>query len=313
MRILVTGGAGFIGSHLVDAYLAAGHEVGVVDDLSTGVRAQVSRDAQFWKADIRTPALSDIIQDFRPAIISHHAAQMSVSFSAREPRTDAEVNILGTLNLLEAAVRYGVQRVVFSSTGGAMYGDHGVLPTGEKTMPAPVSPYGVAKLAVEKYLHAFHVMHGLQAVALRYANVYGPRQNPHGEAGVVAIFCKAVLDGRELTVNGDGKQTRDYVYVHDIVTANLRATDIVPDQGVPVLNIGTGEEASVNDLVRLLGETIGRPLRARYGPPRPGEQRRSALDAGLARATLAWEPATDLRSGLGATFEWFRNEMRNAR
>ena len=305
MRILVTGGAGFIGSHLVDAYLAAGHEVGVVDDLSTGVRENVNAAARFWEADIRSSALPDIIRDFRPATVSHHAAQMSVSFSAREPRTDAEINILGTLNLLEAAVGSGVQRVIFASTGGAMYGDQGVLPSGEKTMPAPVSPYGVAKLAVEKYLHAFHVMHGLQAVALRYANVYGPRQNPHGEAGVVAIFCRGILEGRSLTINGDGKQTRDYVYVGDIVAANLRATDIVLDQGVPVLNIGTGEEASVNDLVRLLGETTGRPLRSQHAPPRPGEQRRSALDAGLARATLAWEPGTDLRTGLAQTFQWF--------
>ena len=305
MRILVTGGAGFIGSHLVDAYLAAGHEVGVLDDLSTGLQANVHAQARFWKADIRTPALPAIVDEFRPDVISHHAAQMSVSFSAREPRTDAEINILGTLNLLEAAVRCGVQRVIFASTGGAMYGDQGVLPTNEKTMPAPVSPYGAAKLAVEKYLHAFHVMHGMQAVALRYANVYGPRQNPHGEAGVVAIFCRGVLEGRELTVNGDGKQTRDYVYVGDVVAANLRATDIVLGQGIPVLNIGTGEETSVNDLVRLLGETTGRPLSVRHAPPRPGEQRRSALEAELARTTLAWKPATDLAAGLRSTFEWF--------
>ena len=193
MRVLVTGGAGFIGSHVADAYRAAGHEVAVVDDLSSGFRTNIHPGHRFWHLDVRSAEIHSAIQEFQPEIVSHHAAQMSVSASVRDPRHDADINILGTLNLLEAAVRHGVRRVLFASTGGAMYGDQETLPTAETVFPEPVSPYGVAKLAAERYLHAFHAMHGLSAVALRYANVYGSRQNPHGEAGVVAIFCRALI------------------------------------------------------------------------------------------------------------------------
>lgn len=310
MRVLVTGGAGFIGSHVADAYLRAGHEVGVVDDLSTGAQENVDSRARFWRADIRRAELVDILADFRPEVVSHHAAQMSVSVSARDPRGDADINILGSLNLLEAAVRHGVRRVIFSSTGGAMYGDQETLPTRETVLPEPVSPYGVAKLAMERYLHAFRVMHGLQSVALRYANVYGPRQNPHGEAGVVAIFSKAILQGRPLTINGDGDQTRDYVYVADVVQANLLATEAAIAPGVSCLNIGTGRETSVNDLVRSLGQIVGSELPRRHAPARPGEQQRSALDAALAKRVLGWEPTTPLGTGLGQTFRWFEGRGR---
>jgi UDP-glucose 4-epimerase len=306
MRVLVTGGAGFIGSHVADAYLAAGHTVGVVDDLSTGNRNNLNPLVRFWESDIRDPGLQAIVAEFRPEIVSHHAAQISVSVSARDPRGDAEINILGALNLLDAAVRNQVQRVIFASTGGAMYGEQEALPTSESVFPEPVSPYGVAKHAVERYLHAFHHMHGLRAVALRYANVYGPRQNPHGEAGVVAIFCRGLLDRKTLTVYGDGSQTRDYVYVGDIVRANLLATTVPLDGKVPVMNVGTGVETSVNDLVRLLGEAAGSPLEVRHDAPRPGEQRRSALDAGLAGRVLEWRPLTDVRTGLAQTLAWFR-------
>lgn len=349
MRILVTGGAGFIGSHVADAYLAAGHEVGVVDDLSTGTRENLDPRASFWQVDIRSADLEAILADFRPDVINHHAAQMSVSASVRDPRRDADINILGTLNLLEAAVRHGVARVVFASTGGAMYGDQDAVPTAETVFPRPVSPYGVAKLAAERYLHAYQAMHGLRAIALRYANVYGPRQNPHGEAGVVAIFSRGILEGRELTVNGDGAQTRDYVYVGDVVRANLLALECrepsaesrvdpqathvdsqSPDPrimnhepsairnerragGPPlVLNIGTGIETSVNDLVRLFGEVAGKDVPWRHGPPRPGEQRRSALDCALAKLFLGWEATTDLRRGLMQTFRWFEQRSREA-
>ncbi len=305
MRILITGGAGFIGSHLADAYLADGHEVGVVDDLSSGNRVNLHPRVRFWPADIRGPQLPAILAEFRPDVVSHHAAQMSVSLSTRDPRADAEINILGTLNVLEAASRQEVGRVVFASTGGAMYGEQGRLPTPETVFPEPVSPYGVAKFAVERYLHAFQAMHGLRAIALRYANVYGPRQNPHGEAGVVAIFSRAILEGRPVTVNGDGEQTRDYVFVEDIVRANLLATSIPLHASVPILNIGTGREASVNQLVDLLGQMVGRQVTCRHAPPRPGEQRRSALDATLAKRILNWEPEVDLRSGLAQTFKWF--------
>lgn len=306
MRVLVTGGAGFIGSHVADAFLAAGHAVGVVDDLSSGSKDNLDPRVRFWQMDIRDPALESIIGEFRPEVISHHAAQMSVGVSVREPKRDADINILGTLNLLEAAVRHQVRRVLFASTGGAMYGDLAVPPTPETVLPEPVSPYGVAKLAVERYLHAFRFMHPLEAVALRYANVYGPRQNPHGEAGVVAIFARAIVEERLFTINGDGGQTRDYTYVGDIVQANLLAAALRIEDRMPILNVGTGVETSVNDLVTILQETVGRPLRFQHGPAKPGEQRRSALDAGLAKRTLGWQPTVDVRAGLARTLAWFR-------
>jgi UDP-glucose 4-epimerase len=312
MRILITGGAGFIGSHVADAYLLAGHEVAAVDDLSTGFRENLDPRVRFWQVDIRSDDLPAALADFRPDVISHHAAQMSVSASSRDPRHDADINILGTLNVLEAAVRHGVKRVIFASTGGAMYGDQEAVPTPETISPQPVSPYGVAKLAVEKYLHAFQTMHGLRAIALRYANVYGPRQNPHGEAGVVAIFSKGILEGRELTINGDGAQTRDYVCVADVVRANLVAAEVPLGPDVPVLNIGTGKEISVNDLVRLFRDIAGRNVTWRHGPPRPGEQRRSVLDSALAKRVLGWEARTDLGAGLTQTLRWFQARYREA-
>ena len=305
MRILVTGGAGFIASHVADAFLLAGHEVAVVDDLSTGFRENLDPRVRFWQVDIRTPELPRVMAEFRPDVISHHAAQMSVSASARDPRHDADINILGTLNLLEAALRSEVRRVIFASTGGAVYGDLVPIPTDETAVSRPVSPYGVAKLAVERYLHAYQAMHGLRAVALRYSNVYGPRQSPHGEAGVVAIFSRAILEGRELMVNGDGEQTRDYVYVGDVVRANILAAEMVLGQELPIVNIGTGVETSVNILLQLLRESAGRHVAWRHGPPRPGEQRRSVLDCTLAKRVLGWEAATNLRTGLSRTFEWF--------
>jgi UDP-glucose 4-epimerase len=306
MRVLVTGGAGFIGSHIADAYLAAGHTVGVVDNLSTGSAENLDPRIRLWQTDIRDTAIDSILAEFRPDIVSHHAAQISVSVSARDPRGDAEINILGALGLLEAAVRHQVQRVIFASTGGAMYGEQEALPTTESVFPEPVSPYGVAKHSVERYLHAFQHMHGLRSVVLRYANVYGPRQNPHGEAGVVAIFCRGLLDGKTLTVYGDGGQTRDYVYVGDVVRANLLATTALVEGKIPIMNVGTGVETSVNDLVRLLGDAAGSPLRVEHAPPRSGEQRRSALDATLATRVLGWRPMTDVRAGLQETLAWFR-------
>jgi len=310
MRILITGGAGFIGSHLVDAYLAAGHEVAVVDDLSTGFRDNLDPRARFWQVDIRSADLSRVLGEFRPAVISHHAAQMSVAVSVAEPRRDAEVNILGTLRLLEGAVRHGVRQVVFASTGGAMYGNEVGVPTPESTLPRPVSPYGVSKLAGERYLTAFRSMHGLRSVALRYANVYGPRQSPHGEAGVVAIFCGRIRAGQPLSVHGDGVQTRDYVHVADVVRANLLATGPEGPDVAEAMNIGSGAETSVLDLIRHLEEIGGARLVRSHGPARPGEQRRSALDSRLALQQLGWRPALDLRSGLQQTFAWFRDPQR---
>lgn len=306
MRILVTGGAGFIGSHVAEAYLAAGHEVAVLDDLSTGATENLPAAARFFRADIRGAEVAAILAAFRPEVINHHAAQMSVAVSAREPRRDAEVNVLGLLNLLEGAVAHRVRRVVFASTGGAMYGDQPILPAAETVPPEPVSPYGVAKLAGERYLHAFRRMHGLEGVALRYANVYGPRQNPHGEAGVVAILCRAAVAGCPFTINGDGEQTRDYVAVSDIVRANLLALTLPVGEGLALLNLGTGREASVNDLVAHLRTLPGATCLVRHGPAKPGEQRRSALDASRAKRLLGWEPTVELPAGLAETLAWFR-------
>ena len=307
MRILVTGGAGFIGSHVADAYLAAGHEVAVVDDLSTGSRENVQPGIRFFPVDIRSAELPAVVADFRPDVINHHAAQLSVSISTKDPRRDADINILGTLNLLEAAVRHNLGRVIFASTGGAVYGDWVSVPTDETAVAQPVCPYGVAKLAVEKYLTAYQAMHGLRAVALRYSNVYGPRQSSLGEAGVVAIFCRGILAERELIVNGDGEQTRDYVYVGDVVRANMLATELPLGGELPVFNIGTGVGTSVNDLVLLLREVTGRDVRWRHGPPRPGEQRHSVLGCSRGKRALGWEAKMDLRTGLGRTFEWFQS------
>jgi UDP-glucose 4-epimerase len=306
MRILITGGAGFIGSHVADAFLAAGHDVGVLDDLSSGGKDNLDPRVRFWQADIRDPGVDKIFADFKPELLSHHAAQMSVGVSVREPQRDADINIRGTLNLLEAAVRHHVRRVVFASTGGAMYGDHALPPTPETVPPEPVSPYGVAKLAVERYLHAFQVMHNLEAVALRYANVYGPRQNPHGEAGVVAIFCRAIVAHQPVTINGDGAQTRDYTYVGDVVQAVTLAAALPATTPLPILNIGTGVGTSVNDLVAHLQALAGHPLQAHHGPAKPGEQRRSALDATRAQRVLGWRPTVDVRTGLAQTLTWFR-------
>ena len=310
MRILVTGGAGFIGSHVADAFLAAGHEVGVLDDLSSGSKEHLDSRVRFWQADIRDPGVDQIVAEFRPELLSHHAAQMSVGVSVREPQRDADINIRGTLNLLEAAVRHGVRRVVFASTGGAMYGDHALPPTPETVLPEPVSPYGVAKLAVERYLHAFQAMHNLEAVALRYANVYGPRQNPHGEAGVVAIFCRAIVADQPFTINGDGAQTRDYTYVGDVVQAVLQAAALPATAPLPILNIGTGVETSVTALVTHLQALAGRPLPFHHGPAKPGEQRRSALDASRAQRVLGWQPTVDVRTGLAQTLAWFASDQR---
>ena len=310
MRVLVTGGAGFIASHVAEAYLAGGHEVAVVDDLSTGFRENLNPRIRFWRVDIRGAELPRVVADFHPEVINHHAAQMSVSASARDPRHDADINILGTLNLLEAAVRNGVRRIIFASSGGAVYGDLVALPTDESASPQPVSPYGVAKLAVERYLHAYQVMHGLRAVALRYSNVYGPRQSPHGEAGVVAIFSRGILEKRELLVNGDGEQTRDYVYVGDVVRANMLASEMALSQEFLIVNIGTGVETSVNGILQLFRELAGRNIASRHGPARPGEQRRSVLNTNFAKRVLGWEATMDLKTGLAQTFEWFAGKAR---
>ena len=303
VKVLVTGGAGFIGSHLVDALVGRGDDVLVLDDLSTGAREQVDPAAAFERCDIREPEAAAVARGWRPDAICHHAAQMSVSRSVREPLFDAGVNLVGGLHLLEVAREVGA-RFLFASTGGALYGDADVLPTPE-TYPAwPVSPYGVAKLSFEHYLHCYRVQHGLRYVALRYANVYGPRQNPHGEAGVVAIFCQKLLAGEPAVINGDGRYTRDYVHVDDVVRANLAALDAADVTGH--FNVGTGRQVDVNRVFDLVRELIGVAAPEVHGPARPGDQRTSALDATLIAERLGWRPRVSLEDGLEGTVAWFR-------
>jgi UDP-glucose 4-epimerase len=302
MKVVATGGAGFIGSHLVDALVDRGDEVIVVDDVSSGAKQQIHPDAEFHQLDIRSRQAAELIRRRRPDAVAHHAAQMSVSRSVREPQFDADVNLMGALNLLEAAREVGA-RFVFASTGGALYGDADVLPTPESYPAWPVSPYGVSKLAFEHYLHCYSVQHGLSYAALRYANVYGPRQNPHGEAGVIAIFCLRLLAEEEPIVNGDGKQTRDFVYVSDVVRAHLAGLD---SDVTGHFNVGTARQADVNTVFQMIAERIGTTLGKRHGPPRPGDQRTSALDWTLIRERLGWRPQVSLEEGLTETVEWFK-------
>jgi UDP-glucose 4-epimerase len=303
VKVLVTGGAGFIGSHIVDALVGRGDEVLVLDDLSTGDREYVNAAARFERGDIREPEAAALARQWRPDVICHHAAQMSVSRSVREPLFDAGVNLVGGLHLLEVAREVGA-RFLFASTGGALYGDADVLPTPE-TYPAwPVSPYGVAKLSFEHYLHCYRVQHSVQYVALRYANVYGPRQNPHGEAGVVAIFCQRMLAGEQAVINGDGMYTRDFVHVDDVVRANLAALDAPDVTGH--FNVGTGRQVDINRVFELVRELIGSATPEVHGPARAGDQRTSALDAALIGERLGWRPQVALEDGLEGTVAWFR-------
>jgi len=302
MRVLVTGGAGFIGSHVADRLLERGHEVAVVDDLSSGKHENVPNRARFYEMDIRAGCAA-VFEDFRPDALCHLAAQMDVRRSVREPDFDAEVNVIGTVRLLENCVRKDVGKVVFASTGGAVYGEQETFPAPEDHRQYPVSPYGVSKLACERYLHYYSVQHGLSYVALRYANVYGPRQDPHGEAGVVAIFCANLAQGRTSRINGSGEQTRDYVYVEDVARANVLAVEGAPPSGA--YNIGTGEETSVNELYETLVEISGKDLPPEHGPAKPGEQLRSSVDASLAGRVLEWKPEVGLREGLGETLRFF--------
>jgi UDP-glucose 4-epimerase len=302
MKVLVTGGAGFIGSHVVDALLARGDRVFVVDDLSTGNVANLGAGVPLHRLDIRDPATADLIRLQKPDAIVHHAAQMSVSRSVARPVLDAEVNVLGTLNLLEAASQVGA-RFVFASTGGALYGEAERRPTPESSPTWPVSPYGVSKLAGEHYLHAYREQRELSYAALRYANVYGPRQSPHGEAGVVAIFCHALLNGTAPTIYGDGLSTRDYVYVADVVRANLAALD---SRVTGQFNVGTGVETSVLELYAAIAMLAGSRADPVHGAPRAGDLRRSALDWRLIADELGWHPEFTLPEGLAHTVRAFQ-------
>jgi UDP-glucose 4-epimerase len=312
-RVLVTGGAGFIGSHVVQAYRDGGYDVTVVDDLSTGRRANLPSGVELVERDINAPEVRRLLAGGGFAILNHHAAQIDVRVSVADPLRDARINLLGLINLLEGARDGGVRRVVFASSGGVVYGDGGVLPHREAAPKLPVSPYGVSKLASEHYLAAYRLVHGLEYVALRYANVYGPRQNPHGEAGVVAIFCARARRGQNLTVYGDGLQTRDYVFVEDVARANVAAATcpLAPLSSIDsvAFNVGSGRETSVMDLARELLEVSGGKGDIVHAPARPGELQRSAVAIDKAAAQLGWRPAVDLTEGLRRTYEWTSEVM----
>jgi UDP-glucose 4-epimerase len=301
-NVCVTGGAGFIGSHLVDAFLASGRRVLVLDDLSGGRRENVPSGAELAVLDIRSREAAERLERGGVDLLVHHAAQMDVRRSVADPVFDADVNVLGSLNLLEAARRGGVRQVIFASTGGAIYGEQDVFPAAEDHPARPVSPYGVSKLSLERYLYFYHVAHGLAVTCLRYANVYGERQNAHGEAGVVAIFLARLLAGQAPTINGSGEQTRDYVHVSDVVRANLAAAG---RPGFHIYNVGTGIETSVVDLHRLLAQAAGSALPPVHGPAKPGEQQRSVIDATLIRRELGLPAPLPLAAGLAATAAWF--------
>ncbi len=306
MKILVTGGAGFIGSHLVDAFIDQGHQVVVIDNLITGQRENVHPEAKFLEMDIRDEAIRDVFEAERFEVVCHQAAQMDVRKSVDDPRYDAEVNILGTLNLLQASAKIGVKKFLFASTGGAIYGEQTEFPASEEHQTWPVSPYGVSKLTCEKYIYYFNQVFGLNYALLRYANVYGPRQNPHGEAGVVAIFTKKLLQGEQPIINGDGLQTRDYVYVGDVVRANLLALDYPEND---YFNVGTGKETDVNTIFRLIRDAVGSDAPETHGPAKPGEQRRSVLSYKKAREKLGWQPQVTLEEGIQKTVEFFRQKL----
>ncbi|MGH7717253.1 MAG: GDP-mannose 4,6-dehydratase [Gemmatimonadaceae bacterium] len=307
---LVTGGAGFIGSHVADLLLEEGYDVDVMDDLTSGNREQVPEGARYHQLDITSPDAAAVIREGKFDVVCHLAAQIDVRKSVTDPAYDARVNIGGTLNLLEAVRQSGrATRFVFSSTGGAVYGDLVQPPTSEGAPKDPQSPYGTAKLSVEYYMAYFARVHRLDTVALRYSNVYGPRQDPHGEAGVVAIFCGRILDGVPLTVFGDGKQTRDYVYVGDVARANVlaaRATlPAVTSLDSRAYNVGTGVETDVLELARTLMRVASSEAAVQHAPPRPGEQLRSAVEAEKAARQLEWRPKVALEEGLQRTLEWF--------
>lgn len=306
MKVLLTGGAGFIGSWVAEALIADGNEVFIIDDLSTGNIENVPKDANFVEADIKDrEPLEKIFEDFKPEVVNHHAAQINVRNSVEDPIFDAQVNILGTVNLLELSIKHEIKKFMFASTGGAIYGEPKVIPCVEETRPAPISPYGVSKFAVEQYLNYYKAVHGLSHVVLRYSNVYGPRQNPHGEAGVVAIFCNRIKYGNPCEIFGDGKQTRDYIYVEDVARANilsLNAQDVT-------LNIGTAIETSVNDIVSTLTRVTTRDVQVVYTPRRSGEVDRIALEIKRAEEFLGWTPHINLEDGLYQTWEWFSSEQ----
>ena len=304
MKILVTGGAGFIGSHVVDTFIANGHEVVVVDDLSTGRRSNLNPAATFYKIDIRSEELKAVFEKERPQVVDHHAAQMDVRRSVDDPLFDADVNVLGSIKLIELAREYGVERFIYISTGGAVYGEPEYLPCDESHPINPICPYGASKHTVEHYLYMYKELYDLDYVVLRYPNVYGPRQDPHGEAGVVAIFTGLMLNGEQVVINGDGDQERDFVYVADCARANLLA--LTSDSKNTIFNLGEGKGTTVNQVYQELKQITNYSLSAVHGPAKVGETRRIFLEAKKAASELDWQPTIGLSAGLTETVNYFR-------
>ena len=306
MKILVSGGAGFIGSHIVDGFLKSGHDVCIIDNLTTGQLENLNPEAKFYLMDIRSEEVERVFEIEKPDALCHQAAQMDVRKSVADPLYDADVNIRGTINLLQNCIKHNTRKVLFASTGGAIYGEQDTFPCDETHPTRPVSPYGVAKQTVERYLHFYQVEYGLSYTVLRYANIYGPRQNPKGEAGVVSIFTTKMLAGEQPIINGDGKQTRDYTYVGDVVRANLKCLD---RKEIEVFNVGTSIETDVNELFHALNGLTGNKANEQHGPGLPGEQKRSVISYQKAKEILGWEPEVDLKTGLSNTVAFFKDKM----
>lgn len=305
MKVLITGGAGFIGSNAADGLLEKNYRVVIVDDLSNGKKENIPKEAVFYRCDIRTKKIYDILKAERPDIVIHNAAQLSVRISVENPLVDADINIMGGLNVINACNACKVKKLIFASSGGTVYGEQKYFPADEKHPTNPVSPYGVAKLATENYLYYFYKTYGFKYISLRYGNIYGPRQDPYGEAGVVAIFSRKILSDENPVINGDGLQTRDYVYVKDAVKANIKA---IESDYVGSLNIGTAGEASVVELFKILKKISGKDyIEEVHGPPKEGEQRRSRLSYRRAKEAIGWQPRVPLEEGLRLTYEWFKN------
>jgi UDP-glucose 4-epimerase len=313
-KILVTGGAGFIGSHLVDALIERGHRVVVIDNLSTGKKENINKKAKFYKIDICSPRIVEIFKKEKPGIVFHFAAQINVRKSVEDPLFDAKINILGSLNVIQNFVQLPTSNFqppifIFASTGGAIYGEAKKIPTPEDYPADPISPYGIAKLTVENYLKFYKENFGLKFISLRFSNVYGPRQDPKGEAGVVAIFIEKLLKRERPTIFGNGNQTRDFIFVEDVVSACLKAMEYKGEK--EIFNIGTGIETSINELYEIISKLLKTKVKPKYAPGKPGDLKRSCLDISLAKRELEWKPKYNLKEGLKKTIEWMLSLTKN--